>query len=283
MRISIASGKGGTGKTLVSTNLAWLLAEQGHRVTYADVDVEEPNGHLFLKPESMKTTDFTVKVPQLKNVTCSGCAACQDFCNFNAIIAAGDRVLVFNELCHACGGCLIVCPDDELIEVDRKIGVVHTGRVGSFDFISGLLDVGEAKSVPLIEGVIDRLPGEGFEVVDSPPGTSCSAMASVRGTDLVILVTEPTPFGLHDLKLAVGMVGEFGLPVAAIINRSDLGDRRTLEYLQQADVPILAEIPFSREIAAAYSAGKIAVTEGELLRDALENVVDWLKKWDVKR
>lgn len=273
MRIAIASGKGGTGKTVVSTSLAWLLSREGRRVTYLDADVEEPNGHLFLHPEVTRQGRFSVPVPVLKNKTCSGCGECQRFCSFNAIIALSDRVLLFPELCHSCGGCLLACPDDELIEVPREIGSMQSGRVGAaLTFESATLDVGEAMATPLIEGLLRRAPRDELVLVDAPPGTSCSAMAAVSDADMVLLVTEPTPFGLHDLRLAVEMGRALGRPLRVVINRSDLGDDRVRAYLDAEQIPILAEIPFMRDVADAYARGEIAAEVCPTFRDLIEQV-----------
>jgi MinD superfamily P-loop ATPase len=274
MRIAVASGKGGTGKTLVSTSLAWLLAQSGHPITYVDADVEEPNGHLFLHPEMSDCQRYARPVPKLIQETCSGCGECQSFCQQNAIVALRDRILLFPELCSSCGGCVLACPDEELTEVPREIGSVEAGiaraETGSpIRFLAATLDVGEARATPLIKGLLDQIGDSGIVLIDAPPGTSCSVMEVVGDVDLVVLVTEPTPFGLHDLKLTVEMTRALGKPIVAIVNRSDLGDDHTQQYLESQDIGVAAEIPFRPEVAEAYANGKIAAAASPELRDLL--------------
>ena len=277
MRLAVASGKGGTGKTLVSTSLAWHLARAGQPVTYVDADVEAPNGHLFLHPEGVEESRATVQVPVLRNGTCSGCGACQEVCAFNAILALKDRVMVFPELCHGCGACVLACAEVALTETRREMGTLRHGTAPpGINFWSAVLDVGEAMAPPLIEALfaaVDATPGSGgVTVIDAPPGTSCSAMAVVRGADKVLLVTEPTPFGLHDLELAVQMCQALGKPVLVVLNRADLGDRRVHDYLAQQSVPLVAEIPYSREVAQAYASGELAGRAVQGLHGTLEQI-----------
>jgi len=281
MRIAVASGKGGTGKTIVSTSLVWSLAARGREVTYIDADVEEPNGHLFLHPEIEQTHRFRVTVPFLRNGTCSGCGECQAHCAFNAIVTLSDRVMVFPELCHSCGVCRLVCRDRDLFEAPREIGTIDIGVATTPDpigFRSATLDVGEARATPLIHGLLQGTPPHGLAVVDAPPGTSCSAMEAVRGADLVVLVTEPTPFGLHDLAIAVDMCRELERPVAAVINRCDLGDVAVRRYLDDEEVTVLAEIPFLPVVASAYARGRIAAAESPAFRDRIEAIAGALAR-----
>ncbi|MBW1683596.1 MAG: ATP-binding protein [Deltaproteobacteria bacterium] len=263
MRIAVASGKGGTGKTLVSTSLAWLLARDAHRVVYVDADVEEPNGHLFLHPELSDRQRYARPVPKLIGETCSGCGECQSFCQFNAILALRDRIMLFPELCSSCGGCVLACPDDVLTEVPREIGIIEAGTACAeagrpIRFLSATLDVGEARATPLIRGLLDRIEDPGIVLIDAPPGTSCSVMEIVSDVDLVVMVTEPTPFGLHDLTLAVEMTRALGKPITAVVNRSDLGNGRVQQYLASQQIEVAAEIPFRLEVAEAYAQGQIA-------------------------
>ncbi len=256
MRIVVASGKGGTGKTLVATSLAWYRAAQGAGVTYVDADVEEPNGHLFLKPSFDATRRLAVQVPRLQG-QCDSCGRCQEACAFHALLAVKGKILVFPELCHSCGACVTACRADVLQMGPREIGTVREGRAGPLGFRDALLDVGEARATPLIEAVV-RDPGEGLVLVDAPPGTSCPAVAAVRGSDLAVLVTEPTPFGLHDLDLAVRMCRALKVPPVVVVNRCDLGEGVD-EALAGMQVPIVARIPFDRRIAGATARGEIAV------------------------
>jgi len=276
MKVVIASGKGGTGKTLIATNLAWMLAEGGVDTTYVDADVEAPNGHLFLHPTQVTTSRFASPLPTLIGPTCSGCGDCQRFCAFNAILATADKVLVFPELCHSCGGCLDACPDNALEELPRESGTLTVGEAGPIHFRSGHLDVGEPRSTPIIEALLEGTPDTGVVVVDAPPGTSCSAVAAVKGADQVVLVTEPTPFGLHDLELAVDLSRKLGCQPSVIVNRSDLGDAQVRNYLNAESIPVLAEIPFDRDLSSYYAEGVLAAPVHEPLRQALEKTVSKL-------
>ncbi len=270
MRIAVASGKGGTGKTLLATNVARLWADQGHNVTYVDADTEEPNGHLFLKPDVSMEVRFKVWIPALDEATCAGHGKCQEICAFNAILSAGGSVIVFNELCHSCGACILACPDQALVEKEREIGSVFIGTAGNADFFSGRLDVGEARATPLIEEVVHLVENAaGIAIIDAPPGTSCSAVAAVRSADFLLLVTEPTPFGMHDLELAVGMGRTLGLRLAAVINRSDLGDDQVRRFLNRESIPVLAEIPFDRAVAEAYAAARLPIEECESFKQTM--------------
>lgn len=267
MQIAIASGKGGTGKTLIATSLATWWADNGRPVVYVDVDVEEPNGHLFLKPDINAEHPCGVSVPFLTKTPCAGHARCQEACAFNAILSAKGQIVVFHELCHSCGACIIACPDDALSETERTIGTISVGRSGELAFVSGTLNVGEVRATPLIEGVLShlgKLPD--LAVVDAPPGTSCSAMAASRDADVLVLVTEPTPFGLHDLELAVGMGRALNKRLVSVINRADLGDDRTKAFLEREHIPILAEIPFSEGVAKRYAMAELPIHHSETFK-----------------
>ena len=262
MTISIASGKGGTGKTTIATNLAGVLAKNGTKVKILDCDVEAPNCHLFLRPRIEREQPVELLVPEVDEKLCTLCGKCAEICEYNAIVVIGQSVLVFPELCHACGGCSIVCPSGAVTEIEHKTGVVKTGTSDSIAFIAGELSIGEAKAPPVIKEVKKYITEEAVNIVDAPPGTSCPVVESVKHTDFVILVTEPTPFGLNDLILAVEMVKKLELPFGVIINRCDIGDERVMSYCQEQQIDVLMTIPQSREIAVAYS-------EGRLLIDAL--------------
>ncbi len=274
MIVSFASGKGGTGKTLLATNLAWMMS--GRRpATYVDADVEEPNGHLFLKHADALVRRFAVALPKLV-AECTGCGTCQKVCAFHAILALKNRVVLFQELCHACGGCVLACPERALAERPHEIGAIAIARQDELRLVSGRLDVGQARATPLVEAVVaagTRDHGTDLVIVDCPPGTSCAAMAAVRRADLTVLVTEPTPFGLNDLRLAVEMCRALGREVAAVVNRSDLGDRDVLRYLDREGVPILGQIPFERDIATGYARGQLALERSAALRRVLDNII----------
>ena len=256
MIISIASGKGGTGKTTVATNMAVSL---GSDVQLLDCDVEEPNSHLFLKPEFNETETIYAPVPEVDKDKCTLCGKCGEICQFKAIVVIGETVLPFHELCHSCGGCMEVCPENAISEVGRELGVIQKGHRNGIEFIHGRLRVGEAMSPPLIKKVRALTDPNKLTIIDAPPGTSCPVIESMRNTDFVLLVTEPTPFGLHDLKLAAGAVRLLNIPHGLVINRSDMGDDQVQAYAEREDIPVLLEIPFDRKIAEAYSKGELMV------------------------
>jgi MinD superfamily P-loop ATPase len=256
MIISIASGKGGTGKTTVATNLA-VSFETG--VQILDCDVEEPNAHLFIHPDIKESKTITTPVPEVDMEKCNLCGKCGEICQFKAIVVIGETVLPFHELCHGCGGCVLVCPEKAITETGRELGVVEIGHRNGLEFVHGRLRVGEAMSPPLIDKVREYTDTDKLTIIDAPPGTSCPVIASMKGADFVLLVTEPTPFGLHDLKLAVGAVNILGIPCGLVINRSDIGDDKVKAYAKKENVPILMEIPFDRRIAEAYSRGEMLV------------------------
>ena len=256
MIISVASGKGGTGKTTVSTNLALSLESQ---VQLLDCDVEEPNAHLFIKPAIEEKKTINTSVPEVDEEKCTLCGKCGEICQFKAIVVIGKTVLPFHELCHSCGGCMEVCPEKAITETGRELGLIERGHRNGVEFVHGRLRIGEAMSPPLIKEVRSYTRPDILTIIDAPPGTSCPVIASMNGADFVLLVTEPTPFGLYDLKLAVGAVKVLGIPCGLIINRSDMGDDKVKAYAEQEDLPILMEIPFDRRIAEAYSRGEILV------------------------
>jgi len=258
MRLAVASGKGGTGKTTLATNLAWVAAHSGHSVTYVDCDVEEPNGHLFLKPRITFRRMFGRLHPQVDAEKCTHCGLCGDICQYSAIVCLGSKVLLYPELCHACGGCTRVCESGAIAEVLRETGQLEAGWAGPVRFVHGLLNVGEPMSAPLIRQVKRETLEPELRIIDCPPGTSCPVVESVRNADFVLLVTEPTPFGLNDLKLAVEMVRAMSLPFAIVINRAGIGDQETQEYCRREAIEILAEIRDDRRVAEAYSTGTLA-------------------------
>ena len=258
MQIAIASGKGGTGKTTVATNLAHVASLGGQRVAYLDCDVEEPNGHIFLKPEITDRKPVGNLIPRVDAGKCTLCGDCGEICQYSAIVAVGKQVLVYPELCHGCGGCSLVCPADAITEVSWEIGVLETGRAGSVGFAQGLLNIGQPMSPPLIKAVKSTVFEVELTIVDAPPGTSCPVIEAVRGADFVILVTEPTPFGLHDLQLAVEMVHVLKLPMGVVINRAGLNGTDVRSYCTARRIPVLQEIPDDRKLAEAYSRGLMA-------------------------
>lgn len=260
MIIAVASGKGGTGKTTIAANLAKTIAEKN--VTLLDCDVEEPNCHLFLNPVRVQTDGHTVYVPQVDKDRCTGCGKCSELCQFKAIINIKDRALVFPELCHSCKGCEIICPENAISASSRQTGELHTGFADPLRLIWGSLRIGEAMAVPLIGTVLETgLTKEptSVTIIDAPPGTSCPVIEAVKEADYAVLVTEPTPFGLNDLKLAVGMVRTLNIPLGVVINRSTTGDKGVVDYCRAENIPLLLEIPDDRRIAEAYSKGVLMV------------------------
>jgi MinD superfamily P-loop ATPase len=257
MKIAVASGKGGTGKTTVATNLAYVASGNGQTVAYLDCDVEEPNGHIFLKPEITHSQPVGTLIPCVDEEKCTHCGKCGEICQYSGIVCVGEKVLVYPELCHACGGCWLVCPEDAITEVSRDVGLLETGQARAVRFVQGTLNVGEAKSPPVIRAVKAATPDVDLVISDAPPGTSCPVIESVRDCDFVLLVTEPTPFGLNDLKLAVEMVRALRIPFAVVINRADVGDRAVHSYCRKERIRVLAEIRDDRRIAEAYSRGEL--------------------------
>jgi len=260
MIISIASGKGGTGKTLVATSLA-LALKDNHKLRLLDGDVEEPNDHVFLKPAISGSEPVFIPVPRIDEARCTRCGKCAEVCAYNAIAVLGEHVLTFSELCHGCGACSYLCPEKAITEENRQTGVVEWGDADGIDFVQGKLTVGEAMAPPVIRQVKKHIDSEGIAIIDSPPGTSCPVVETIEGSDFCLLVTEPTPFGLNDLVLAVETVRQLGIACGVVLNRAGVGDDRVEEYCRQENIPILLTIPLDTEIARLYSRG-ITLVEG---------------------
>ncbi len=275
MVITIASGKGGTGKTTFAVNLAYALAQRGERVRLLDCDVEEPNDHLFVKPRFTEKRDVTVLKPVWDAAKCTACGKCAEACHYNAIAVVKKKVLIFNELCHSCGVCAYVCPEGALSERDAKIGIVQAAPGHRpFFFAHGLLNIGEALAPNVVRAVKEYLDPQAINLVDASPGTACPVVEAVRGADTAVLVTEPTPFGLNDLKLAVGLTLKLGVPTGIIVNRSDGEDRIIADYAREVGLPISGRIPFKREYAEVYSGGSILVERFPELRENLLRIYD---------
>jgi MinD superfamily P-loop ATPase len=259
MRVAIASGKGGTGKTTIATSLAAVAARSGATTAYLDCDVEEPNGHLFLNPEIVRESVVGRQVPRVDPAKCQHCGECTRICRFGAMVFLDEQTLMDDELCHSCGGCALVCPSGAITEVQHPVGVVKAGAAGSIQFVSGTLNVGEPASLPVIRAVKQAAPPADWTFIDAPHGAPSPVSESARGCDFLLLVIEPAPFGLHDLRLALDMAKSSKLKCGVVINRALVGHPEARQLCQQARIPILAEIPDSMAVAEACSEGQLAV------------------------
>lgn len=280
MIVSIASGKGGTGKTTVAASLATVWDSP---LVAVDLDVEEPNLHLFLNPQIETEHPVIMEIPEVDESKCTLCGACSDFCQFKAITVMGQTLLVFKEMCHGCGGCLALCPEKALSPGGRELGTLAQGRAGKIDYLMGRLRVGEAMSPPLMRAVKSRLndlldSGSKDAIIDAPPGVSCPAVNAVMDSDVILLVTEPTPFGYHDFVLAWEAFSPLGKPMAAVINRAGIGDQSVQTFCRENNIPVLAQIPFDRSIAEGYSKGLIVANLSQELGSLFGSLRDALRK-----
>jgi MinD superfamily P-loop ATPase len=269
MIISIASGKGGTGKTTVAVNLAL----SGTNIQLLDADVEEPNANLLLHASFSEEREVTVSVPDINEELCSYCGKCSSFCAYNALAVVPNKVLVFADLCHSCKGCELVCPEDAVGWRRRSVGILRRGRTEGVSIVEGDLNLGESMAVPVIKEVKKEADTNKTVIVDAPPGTSCPVMEAIGDSDFVLLVTEPTPFGLHDLKLAVDVVRRMKLDFGVVINRDGVGDKRVEMYCQQQEIPILLKIPHDIHIASLYSDGKPFVSHMPKLKQEFKDLL----------
>jgi MinD superfamily P-loop ATPase len=277
MRISVASGKGGTGKTTVAVNLA-LLASARVPVQLIDCDVEEPNAHIFLEPSIGHRRSVEKLLPRVDAELCSRCGDCAQSCEFSAIALLGNTILVYDELCHGCGLCVRVCPTGAIREVPHELGVIESGTARGFPFAQGILNTGEVMATPIIQQLKEEAAKDRLVIIDAPPGTGCPVIAALRGADLALLVTEPTPFGLHDLRAAVGVARVLGIRTAVVLNRADIGDGCVDEYCEAEGIPILLRIPFDRGIASSYAAGEALVDARPLWKKRFEHLLDRLEE-----
>jgi len=264
LKLAIASGKGGTGKTTVAVSLALSLASAAVSPLFLDCDVEEPNAALFLRPEITARRDVGLLIPVVEMARCTACGRCAEVCEYHAITVIGKHVLVFPELCHGCGSCSRQCPEDAIHETLNVMGTLEKGMAGGVEFFQGTLNVGEAMAVPVIrqlkQWAISPDVGERPVILDAPPGASCPVVETMRGADAVLLVTEPTPFGLHDLRVAVQVArDELGLPVAVVVNRDGVGDAGVAAYCAAEGLPILLRIPLERAIAEGIADGQTLI------------------------
>lgn len=287
MKIAIASGKGGTGKTTLAVSLALAMGEwqdpdnpSPSPPLFLDCDVEAPDAHLFLHPEWEEERDVELLIPFVDHGKCTLCGDCTEVCQFNALALLGEQILVFPELCHGCGSCTLICPEKTIREVPRTLGRIQSGRAGEILFLHGLLNVGEAMAVPVIHSLKEAgspAPGQ-ITILDAPPGTSCPMVETVKGTDFVILVTEPTPSGLHDLELAVEAVRDLGIPQGVVINRVGIGDGRVDDFCRREGLGVLLKIPFHRSIAEGMARGENLLTLRPELREELRIMVQQIRE-----
>ncbi|MFW6040542.1 MAG: P-loop NTPase [Thermoplasmatota archaeon] len=284
MNIVIASGKGGTGKTLIATNLAYMLNKMGRNVTYLDCDVEEPDGHLFLKPSISKDREITIISPDgVDPERCISCGKCVEACSYNAIAMVKDEVLFFPELCHVCGACTIVCPTEAIIERNKKIGELKKGFSDGIKVIYATLQTGEGGMSPRLIKAVKEETSEGINILDSPPGTACPAVESIAGADLAVLVTDPTPFGINDLKLSVDMCRQVGLEPVIIVNRAEYRDDSLKEYCRSEDLEIIGEIPDDRKIAESYSRGEMVIDSLKEYHNLFEDLARKVEEISVEK
>jgi MinD superfamily P-loop ATPase len=276
--ISVASGKGGTGKTTIATNLGLSI----DNVQLLDCDVEEPDSHLFLDIDLEKVEDVYLSVPVVDKEKCDFCGKCSKFCQYNAIGVLPSKVLLFPELCHGCGGCALVCPKGAITEEKRIIGIIEGGTSNGVEFYHGVLNIGEPMATPVIKTLIKRISKGKNAILDSSPGAACPAVETIRGSDFCLLVTEPTPFGLYDLKLAVEVVKHLNIPFGVIINRDGIGDDRVEKFCMASNIPILMKIPQNEDIARLYSNGKPFVLEMPEWKEKFVQLFDKIQSENVQ-
>ncbi|MBT3321771.1 MAG: P-loop NTPase [Anaerolineae bacterium] len=275
MEIVVASGKGGTGKTTVATSLAMVASEQ-NTIRFLDCDVEAPNARLFLDPELDTVKEVGILIPNVDDDTCTYCGKCAEVCQFHAIAVIGKKTLVFPELCHGCGSCTLVCPENAITEELDVMGVLESGNaIKNIDFAQGVMNIGEPMAVPIIRELKRWAPAKAsaIEIRDSPPGASCPVVETIRGADFALLVTEPTPFGLHDLKQVVEITKEFEMPTGVVINRDGIGNNAVEAYCEEVGIPIMMRIPMERRIAEAIASGKPLLKAAPEYQKDFENML----------
>ena len=286
MKVAIASGKGGTGKTLLATNLASYWSER-QRIMLADVDVEEPNDALFLRLPTTTQEEKFKFIPSWNATLCTLCGQCQDVCNYHAIIQLGSEIMVFDTLCHSCYACSELCPAHALPMVPHKIGELTHYHQDNFSFVESRLEVGEEQAVPLIvqthQYVDEHFSKDDVQLFDCPPGTSCPVIEATRHADFVILITEPTPFGEHDVRLAMQTMNKMNKPFGLVINRADVGNANLIEYCKENAIPVLASIPFDRNIAKAYAQGLLVYKQVPAVKSALDQIIDFLQVFAINQ
>jgi len=275
MRIAVLSGKGGTGKTLVSVN----LAAAAKAATYIDCDVEEPNGHLFFKPDGVQAEEISVKIPKVDNELCNGCRKCVEFCNFNALAYIKNKLIVFDDVCHSCGGCILVCPEKALTEKEKVIGKVQKGVSDEVTVWTGVLNTGEATGIPIIKKLLEENPEVDKQTfIDCPPGSACIVMESIKNADYCILVAEPTLFGVHNLNMVYELVKLFNKPFGVLLNKCLEGENPAEKFCFENNIKILGRIPFDNELGTLNSNAEIAVNKNEEYRELFSSLLDTVTK-----
>ena len=285
MNIAVLSGKGGTGKTLLSVN----MAAASKSATYIDCDVEEPNGYLFFKPEEIVEENVSVKIPEVDKELCSGCRKCVDFCKFNALAFIKKAPIVFGDICHSCGGCSLLCPEKAITEKDKVIGKIEKGKSQGIDVYTGILNTGEVSGVPIIEKLLEENrksnkdtikegnTEERLSIIDCPPGSACIVMESIKDADFCVLVAEPTAFGAHNLEMVYELVSLFGKPFGVVLNKCLDGENPSEEFCKEKGIKILGKIPFEKELGELNSKAKIAVRESEKYNKLFKNILETVK------
>lgn len=287
MNIAVLSGKGGTGKTLLSVN----MAATSKSATYIDCDVEEPNGYLFFKPEAIVEENVSVKIPEVNKELCSGCRKCVDFCKFNALAFIKKAPIVFGDICHSCGGCSLLCPENAITEKDKVIGKIEKGKSQGIDVYTGILNTGEVSGVPIIEKLLEEnrksssngevsnnIEGnEKLSIIDCPPGSACIVMESIKDADFCVLVAEPTAFGAHNLEMVYELVSLFGKPFGVVLNKCLDGENPSEEFCKEKGIKILGRVPFKKELGGLNSNAKIAARESERYNKLFKNILETVK------
>jgi len=273
MKLAVLSGKGGTGKTFVSVNLA-----ASSKATYVDCDVEAPNGHLFFKPNELEIEKVNVNLPVINQNKCTGCRKCIDFCKFNALAFIKDKPIVFNEICHSCGGCMLLCPQKAITETKKNIGEIQEGMSDDIKVMTGMLNIGEVSGVPIINKLLSKISNDKISVIDCPPGSACVVMESIKDADYCVLVAEPTVFGAHNLNMVYKLVKLFNKPFGVVLNKCIDEKNPSEEFCIQNNVPILERIPFCNELGEINSNGRIAVYENQKYKSLFLNTFNKITK-----
>lgn len=276
MNIAVLSGKGGTGKTLLSVN----MAAASKSATYIDCDVEEPNGYLFFKPEEIVEENVSVKIPKVDKELCSGCRKCVDFCKFNALAFIKKAPIVFGDICHSCGGCSLLCPENAITEKDKVIGKIEKGKSQGIDIYTGILNTGEVSGVPIIEKLLEEnraTDNEKLSIIDCPPGSACIVMESIKDADFCVLAAEPTAFGAHNLEMVYELVSLFGKPFGVVLNKCLDGENPSEEFCKEKGIKILGRVPFEKELGELNSNAKIAARESERYNKLFKNILETVK------